>query len=216
MAIVCLMTMISVNAQGFREKAIKDAIKEVRLNLKAPSTFILTDAYGYKIPVSKVSATFLKEKVEYCTMACGEYVHTIDSIDYLYTVDSVFVDSIVHTSYKHSKDSIEYIKVIYPAQYKVSFFYEAQNSLGGMVQGHAEYYVTRDCVHSSRFYYNKTLRTEKNPNVNVINDNVKKTYSYIYKPKKTNENNFVSTHSSNRKISVRGMMIGFKRWNSYN
>lgn len=182
------MIMVNVNAQGFREKAIKDAIRELRLNLKSPSTFILIDMYGYKIPTSKVSTTFIKEETETYKIPCGSMRHDVDSIDYLYTVDSIFVDSVVYTTYRSSMDSIEHIRTTYPPQYKVSFFYESQNSYGGMVKDFATYYVdNKGHVSGCRISYSKTLKIEKNPNACTGNNNIKKTYSYIYKAAKKKE-----------------------------
>ena len=101
MVLVCLMTMVlSGNAQGWSLQAKQNAVNTVRCRLKAPSTFILTDYYGNKIPVSKISATYMKEKIEYDSVFYGKDASIVDSIEYVLDKTGKIVDSLVYTSYK--------------------------------------------------------------------------------------------------------------------
>ena len=153
MALVCLMTMvIGINAQNWSLEAKQNAIRIVKCNLKAPSTFILTNAYGEKIPVAKMSATYMAERTEYDSVMHCRYASVVDSIEYIYSKETgVLLDSTKYESYKEiGIDSITYHKRVYPSCYRCDFYYEAQNSFGGMIQNRAVVYVTKNEI-PSRF-----------------------------------------------------------------
>lgn len=153
MVLACLMTMvIGVNAQNWSLEAKQNAIRIVKCNLKAPSTFILTNAYGEKIPVAKMSATYMAERIEYDSVMHCRYASVVDSIEYIYSKETgVLLDSTKYESYKEiGIDSITYHKRVYPSCYRCDFYYEAQNSFGGMVQNRAIVYVGKN-QYVSRF-----------------------------------------------------------------
>lgn len=152
MILVCLVATINVYSQNWSMEAKQNAVKAIRCKLKAPSTFVLTDYYGNKIPISKVNVEYLKGYVVYDSIMYGKDGSIVDSIEYIYDKQSnKLTDSLVYTSYKTiGIDSIEYYKWVYPPCYKCSFYYEAQNSFGGMMQGYAVVYITEN-EHISKF-----------------------------------------------------------------
>lgn len=145
MVFVCLMAIVSVSAQNWSMEAKHKAVKSIKCKLKAPSTFILTDCYGNKIPVSKILATYVCEKNIVDSIIYGKDDSVIDSIEYICDKKTgEVIDSLTYTSIKTVYiDSIEYYKWVYPACYKCTFYYEAQNSFGGMVQNFAVVYITK-------------------------------------------------------------------------
>ena len=83
MAIVCLMTMISANAQNINE--IKQgAVNFIKRTCKAPSTFILTDEYGNKISVNKINCFLEKGKITYDSVVISSDL-IVDSVLYYKT-----------------------------------------------------------------------------------------------------------------------------------
>ena len=170
MILVCLMAMaVSVNAQNWSLQAKQNAVKIIKSKLKSPSSFMLTDAYGNRIPLSKIRATYIHESIEYDSMVYYKDEFAIDSIIYICDkITNIIVDSLVYESYRNLMiDSVVYLKRVYPACYKCSFYYEAQNSYGGMVQDFATVYVEKNgCV--SRNYETYRYRTYKIGKKNVF------------------------------------------------
>lgn len=152
----CLMAMtVSVNAQNWSLQAKQNAVKIIKSKLKSPSSFILTDAYGNRIPLNKIRATYIHESIEYDSIVYYKDEFAIDSIIYICDkITNIIVDSLVYESYRNLMiDSVVYIKRVYPACYKCSFYYEAQNSYGGMVQDFAVVYVEKNEYVSRYFNY---------------------------------------------------------------
>ena len=164
MAIVCLMTtVISVNAQNnWSLQAKQNAVRIIKCTLKSPSSFILTNSFGEKIPVSEVSATYMGKEIEYDSIIYGKPSLITDSIEYIYDDKTKeLIDSLVYTSNKYlitDIDSIIYYKRVYSPCYKCSFYYEAQNSYGGMTQEFAVVYVRKDEFVSKCLDYNYNYR----------------------------------------------------------
>lgn len=154
MAIVCLMTMVvSVNAQNWSLQAKQNAVKIIKSKLKSPSSFVLTNEYGERISVNKINAEYFKQEIEYDSIVCIDYEQVIDSIEYIYDYKNRIIDSLMYYSYRDRIDSIVYYKKIYYPCYKCRFYYEAQNSYGGMVQDFAYVYVTKNAFISKYLDY---------------------------------------------------------------
>ena len=202
MTLVCLMT-ITMNANAQNMTSLKQgAVNFIRENCKAPSTFILTNKLGIKIPTQSIKCETIKEHETYDSMyvygtvidsiiVCkhnlgedpfhyrvensisisletGIYIGSlpkprltkreagfsfglwekeiikernkeirVDSFTFANSYKFAFRDTLV---YKH-KDKIigkKYMKYNYNTTYRFCFYYEAQNSMGGLVQNFAE------------------------------------------------------------------------------
>lgn len=147
LVIFCLVAMVlNVNAQNWSLEAKQNAVRAIKCKLKSPSSFVLTNQYGEKIPVSNIHAEYFGEKVEYDSIVYGKDASVIDSIEYICDKTSgKIIDSLVYTSYKTiGIDSIVYKKRVYFPCYKCVFYYEAQNSFGGMRQDFAVVYITKN------------------------------------------------------------------------
>ena len=123
MAIVCLMTVISANAQVNMLKIKQVALNDFKSTLIAPSQFVLTDEYGNRISVNRIKAVYEKQTINYDTL--------------------YYSDVYEYGTYNKPKsfDSIEVIKRVFQPIYKVSIIGDGRNRMGGYEQMHKDVYV---------------------------------------------------------------------------
>jgi len=134
--IVCLMTMVlSVNAQKPNLMRIRQAaINYHRTTLKAPSTFILTDVYGNKVPMTSIKPTFIKGKTETCEIRESVRISCDGSVNGIHIGCCKYAPS----------DTLNTYEDVYEDVWEVSFIGESQNSYGGMVSNYHKYYVDKN------------------------------------------------------------------------
>lgn len=143
--IVCLMTMVlSVNAQKADLMRVRQAaVNYHKTTLKAPSTFILTDAYGNKLPMASIKPTFIKGKTETYEKrpdVCNEKETIYDA-----EINENCWYSHISCQYNHyPSDTLNTYEKVYADVWEVSFIGESQNSYGGMVSNHHKYYVDKN------------------------------------------------------------------------
>lgn len=149
MIFVYLMTMVlSVNAQGISLNQIRlNAVNYIKRNLIAPSTFVLVDELGNKVNINTIKVKRLKEEIK-TDSSCFTRKKCCPSE----VVEEKFFEgdstNIIHTATYNLDYYVccekEYHTKRYYECYEVSFYYEAQNRLGGKVQKFVSMYVPID------------------------------------------------------------------------
>lgn len=147
--VFCLMFgVVLTSGQGVSINQIRlNSVNYIKRNLIAPSTFVLVDELGNKVNINTIKVERLKEEIKtdsFCftrKKCCPSKVVK----EKFFERDST---NIIHTATYNLDYYVccekEYHTKRYYECYEVSFYYEAQNSLGGKIQTFVTMYVPID------------------------------------------------------------------------
>lgn len=144
--VFCLMFgVVLTSGQGVSINQIRlNSVNYIKRNLIAPSTFVLVDELGNKVNINTIKVERLKEEIK-----TDSFCFTKHNCCPSYQIKEIFFEgdttNVIYTK-RRNLDYYDCWKKTYHVEryyecYKVSFYYEAQNRLGGKVQKFVSMYV---------------------------------------------------------------------------